>query len=232
MNKIAVVTGGATGLGYCITEELLKNGISVCIIGRREHKLLEAQMLLAKEYGDKIRYACGDISDESFVSDFYTGLTKEGSYVQYLINCAGTGKFGPARENNRQMIDAALDGSLIGLILMSSGVLDYMKDDGGYIVNIMSTAALRGKPNETVYCAAKWGARGFTEALKEAVKGTGTKVIGVYPGGMNTDFWSPECGMSLDTSKLMNPKDVAEVIVHAVLERNNMYVSDITIDRK
>lgn len=232
MKKIALVTGGGSGLGYCLSEELLKTGMDVCIVGRRENKLCEAQKELQKQYGDRIQYAAGDISDEDFVKNLFLKLSDNGNYVQYLFNCAGTGQFGPAEENNRKMIDIAFDASLIGLILMSSSAVKHMKDEGGVIVNIMSTAALRGKADETVYCAAKWGARGFTEALKEAVKGTKTKVIGVYPGGMNTEFWSPECGMTLDTAKLMNPREVAEVIVHAVMERNNMYVSDLTIDRK
>lgn len=232
MKKIAVVTGGGSGLGYCLSMELLKQGMDVIIIGRQENKLRETQKRLCKNWGDKIRYIVGDISDESFVTKLYSNLVKDGYYVQYLFNCAGTGRFGPAEENNRKMIDIAFEASLIGLILMSSKVIEFMKEDGGTIVNIMSTAALKGNPNESVYCAAKWGARGFTEAIKAATKGTNIKVIGVYPGGMNTDFWSPECGMSPDVTKFMNPEEVAEEIVHAVLEKKSMYVSDLTIDRR
>lgn len=232
MKKIALVTGGATGLGYCIAEEFLKSGIDVCIVGRREHKLIEAKNTLEKTYGIKVQYAAGDIADETFVKDLYAKLAGSNEYVQYLVNCAGTGQFGPAENNTRQMIDIALEASLIGLILMSSKAVTSMKENGGFVVNVMSTASLKGKANETVYCAAKWGARGFTEALKEVTKGTKVKVIGVYPGGMKTDFWSPECGVNMDASQFMEPQEVAETIVHAVLERKSMYVSDLTIDRK
>lgn len=232
MKKIAIVTGGGSGLGYCLSEEILKHGIDVLIIGRQESKLCETQKLLGKIYGDKIRYIVGDISDECFVAKLYSDLEKDNYYVQYLFNCAGTGRFGPAEENNRKKIDIAFEASLIGLILMSSNAIKSMKEDGGIIVNIMSTAALKGNPNESVYCAAKWGARGFTEAIKAATKGTKTKVLGVYPGGMNTDFWSSECGMVPDVTKFMNPAEVAEEIVHATLEKKSMYVSDLTIDRR
>lgn len=232
MEKIAVVTGGGSGLGYCLSEEILKQGIGVLIIGRRENQLREAQKNLSKSYGDKVRYIVGDISDECFVAKIYSDLEKDNYYVQYLFNCAGTGRFGPVEENNRKKIDIAFEASLIGLILMSSNAIKSMKVDGGMIVNVMSTAALKGNPNESVYCAAKWGARGFTEAIKAATKGTKTKVLGVYPGGMNTEFWSSECGMAPDVTKFMNPEEVAEEIVHAVLERKSMYVSDLTIDRR
>ena len=227
MKDIAIVTGGGTGLGYALAAELVKEGLEVCIVGRRQEVLEQANAAL----GADVLCAAGDIADEVFVKDLYAGLDAQGKRVRYLFNCAGTGRFGAPEQNTRAMIDEAFDASLIGLILMSSNVLPYMQA-GGTIVNIMSTAALRGKPKETVYCAAKWGARGFTEALKEAVKGTPVNVIGVYPGGMNTDFWSPECGASMDCSKFMDPRDVAEVIVHAVRQRPGMSVSDLTIDRK
>ena len=232
MKKIALITGGGTGLGYSIGEELLKKGMDICIIGRRENKLQDAQTQLQQKYGDKVQYIAGDIADEQFVKNVFSKLASEENYVQYLFNCAGTGQFGPAEENTRKMIDIAFDASLIGLILMSSSAMKYMKEEGGTIVNIMSTAALLGKPNESVYCAAKWGARGFTEAIKAATKGTKIRVIGAYPGGMATEFWSEDCGVTLDISNFMNPSEVAELIVHTALERKGMCVSDITIDRK
>lgn len=232
MKKIAVVTGGGSGLGFCLSEALLKREMDVYIIGRQKSKLQKAQAELSQIYGNKIQYIAGDISDEAFVKNMYLGLEKNNNYVQYLFNCAGTGQFGPAEDNNREMIDIAFNASLIGLILMSSHALKLMKESGGTIVNIMSTAALKGNPNESIYCAAKWGAKGFTEAIKAATKGTKTKIVGVYPGGMNTGFWRPECGMVPDVTKFMDPKEVAEEIVSSVLERKTMYVSDLTIDRR
>lgn len=232
MKNIALVTGGATGLGYCLAEELLKNGLDVCIVGRRENKLAEAKEKLVNAYGEKVQYFVGNISDEDFVAELYASLEAKEEHVQYLFNCAGTGQFGPVENNTRKMIDIALDASLIGLILMSSKAVTHMKEAGGSIINIMSTASLKGKPGETVYCAAKWGARGFTEALREAVKGTKTKVISVYPGGMATDFWAPECGIEMNTSKFMSPAEVAQTIINATLEKNSLYVSELTIDRK
>ena len=232
MKKDAVVTGGSSGLGYCLSEELLKQQIDVFIIGRQEKKLYEAQLKLSNSYGSMIHYITGDVSDEVFVKNLYLKLEHDEYYVQYLFNCAGTGRFGPVEENNREQIDIAFNASLIGLILMSSNAIKFMKQNGGMIVNIMSTAALKGNPNESVYCAAKWGARGFTEAIKAATKGSNIKVLGVYPGGMNTEFWSDECGMIPDLKKFMNPEEVAKEIVHAALEKKSMYVSDLTIDRR
>ena len=225
MKKLAIVTGGSSGLGLCLSKELIKHGYDIYIIGRDRIKLQNAKkelMQLAKN--NEVQYTVGDVSDETFVKQLFEKIQKQSLELKYLFNCAGEGQFGPAEENTRAQIDTAFAASLIGLMLMSSNALKLMKVSGGIIVNIMSTAALKGNPNESIYCAAKWGARGFTEAIKAATKGSNIKVISVYPGGMNTAFWKPECGQMPDISKLMNPAEVAEEIVTAITEKTSMYV--------
>jgi short-subunit dehydrogenase len=93
---------------------------------------------------------------------------------------------------------------------------------------------IKGNKNEALYCAAKWGERGYTESLKAAYKGTTVKVIGVYPGGMNTDFWNESRDYVSEEKAMtfMNPKDVAEVILDNVTNYKNLNVADIMIERK
>ena len=95
----------------------------------------------------------------------------------------------------------------------------------------MSTSALIGRAEETIYCAAKWGARGYTEALRTELKGTRRNIIAVYPGGMKTDFWKI-IGKDKNISSFMEPAAVAIKIVNAVLDSDKMLVTDITINRK
>jgi short-subunit dehydrogenase len=95
----------------------------------------------------------------------------------------------------------------------------------------MSTSALFGRAEETIYCAAKWGARGYTEALRTELKGTKRNIIAVYPGGMRTDFWKIP-GQNRDIISFMDPAEVASGIVNAVIVSDKMLVTDITINRK
>src|SRR5205809_655464 len=78
-------------------------------------------------------------------------------------------------------------------------------------------AAEVGKPNETVYCAAKWGARGYSEALRAEAKGTKLRVMTAAPGGMNTPFWPQP------RPDFMDPREVASVIVDAIHRKVNVY---------
>ena len=106
-----------------------------------------------------------------------------------------------------------------------------MKESGGTIMNVMSTAATVGKPNESIYCASKWGAKGFTESLRLETKGTKIKVIAVYPGGIQTPFWSEKCGMNPDTSKFMKPDELAKTLTDTLLDKQTLYVADIVINK-
>ena len=101
------------------------------------------------------------------------------------------------------------------------------------IVNIMSSAALRGNKQEAVYCATKWGERGYTESLKVAYKGTSVKIVGIYPGGINTDFYKDSRDyVSLQKQQsFMNPNDVAKVICENIFSDLNLNVADIFIER-
>lgn len=107
-----------------------------------------------------------------------------------------------------------------------------MKVHGGKIVNILSTAALRGNVNESLYCAAKWGARGYTESLKATYKNTNIKVVSVCQGGMNTGFWDENRNYvpKEKSNGWMNPKDVAKTIFDNITNEK-LNVSEIVIER-
>ena len=227
MRNISIVTGGASGLGLELTRELVSKGIDGCIIGRTAEKIDRA----IAEIGKSVVGYCGDLCDEAFIKAVFYDLACKGYYVDYLYNCAGCGIFGAPVDMNLEKIQTVMDSNVVGLMCISYEACRCMTE-GGTIINIMSTAGLKGNAGETTYCASKWAVRGFTEAMKAYYKGKNIHIIGVYPGGMNTPFWTPECGLNPDVSKFMDPSEVAKVIVFNVLERKTSYTADITIERK
>ncbi|MEW6619431.1 MAG: SDR family oxidoreductase [bacterium] len=232
MHKIALVTGGSSGLGYEIAKCLLENGYNVCITSRLDSKLNRAISKLSSiSSSAQLHSYIANVGNENDVSKLFQYITENNFEVDMVFNVAGMGLFGDPDSVSKEMIDKVFEANLVGTILLSSYALKVMKDKGGIIVNIMSTAAHTGKPQESVYCAAKWGARGYTEAIQAATKGTPIKVIAVYPGGMNTPFWTEDCGLSVDTSKFMNPYDVARIIVDMVITKDSAIATEIIINR-
>ncbi len=201
--------------------KLFKENYQVISISRTKRKELAG-----------VKYFYGSIADEQFVKSVYKQLSKEYN-IKYLINNAGVGRFGAPTTNDAKKIDTVVEGVLKGTILNTTYAIPLMQECGGKIVNIMSTAALKGNPNESLYCACKWGARGYTESLKAFYKGSNIKVIGVYPGGINTPFWNKnrDCWSKEVTDTFMDADKLAKVVYDAVTNED-LTVSDITIDRK
>ena len=233
MTKVSIISGGASGLGFEIAAHLAKNGNNIVLLGRDEAKLAMASKQLreinSNIFVETLKCNIGSEHDVKSVEDY---LSKNNLVVEYLFNNAGIGLFAPADKVNSEMIDRVFEANVKGMILLTSLILRATpKEEELTIVNIMSTSALVGRAEETVYCAAKWGARGFTEALRVELKGTKRNIIAVYPGGMQTDFWKIQ-GENKDISGFMNPALVAEKIVNAVILSDKTLVTDITINRK
>jgi len=199
----AIVTGGTSGLGAAIAELLRSRGKRVITVSRRESADV-----------------AGDASKRETAQ---RAVDAAGDDVDLLVNCAGIGIYGPAGSYDDEAIAAMIGSNLVATIVFCEALAPRFMRDGGTIVNVLSTAALAGKPNETVYCAAKWGARGYTEALRAEAKGTKLRLISVAPGGMDTPFW-PE-----RRAGFMDAREVAAVIVDAVDRRVN--VAELVISR-
>jgi short-subunit dehydrogenase len=233
MKKISVISGGTSGLGLEIANLLIKTGKNVLILGRNNEKLAEASSRLKKASenlsAESLICNIGKEEDVMKVGEF---LNRNSFTVEYLFNNAGMGLFTKAQNSTSLLIDTIFEANLKGMILLTSEILRLTpEEDELTIVNIMSTSALLGRAEETIYCAAKFGARGYTEALRTELKGTKRNIIAVYPGGMKTDFWKIP-GQNRDISTFMDPVEVAEKIVNAVIVTDKMLVTDITINRK
>jgi len=233
MKKVSVISGGTSGLGLEIAELLVKSGKNVLILGRNREKIDEASTRLKKSAKNNLAGSliC-NIGKEEEIRNIGDYLTKNKLSVDYLFNNAGLGLFTKADSTTSAMIDRVFEANLKGMILLTSEILRLTPEEEELtIVNIMSTSALLGRAEETIYCAAKWGARGYTEALRTELKGTKRNIIAVYPGGMRTNFWKIP-GQNRDISGFMDPAEVAAKIVNAVVITDNMLVTDITINRK
>lgn len=229
----SLITGGTSGLGYELAKKLVKIGKNIIIMGRDEEKLNNSLKELKNISCDvKIVGVKIDISKLSEVDKFFLDLKTDNIEIEHLYNNAGKGFYGSVEELREDDISSILNSNLVGLINMTSRVIIHMKnlEQKCRIINILSTAALVGKKNETIYNAAKWGAKGFLESVRDEVRGGNIEVIIFYPGGMNTPFWN-DINSGYNFSTFMKAEDVAEEIVHTSLN-NKMLVSDVVINRR
>ena len=203
--SVALVTGGTSGLGAAVASLLRERGMQVVTVSRRESADV-----------------AGDASHADTVQRAIEAAERLGA-LTLLVNCAGVGIYGPAGSYDEASIRRIFDANLTSMILFCDALFPHFARDGGTIVNVLSTAAIAAKPKESVYSAAKWGARGYTEVLKAEAKGTKARVISVAPGGMQTPFWPEE------REGFMDPREIARVIVDAIERPVN--VNAIVIER-
>ncbi len=227
MNDIIIITGGASGLGFELIKQSLEKGLIVCNIDKNTEKMSK----LANDFKENYKGFCGDISDEKFITNAINEIKNMGN-IKVLINNAGEPSFKIPTEYTKEDIEKCFKG-LQGMIIVSTQVLKAKEEKDVKIVNIMSSAALRGNKQESVYCATKWGERGYTESLKVAYKGTSVKIIGVYPGGINTNFYkdSRDYVSEEKQNTFMDPTEVANTIMENIFSTNNLTVVDIIIER-
>ena len=226
--KIAIVTGSALGLGYELASQLIAKGWLVAGIDFNAERQVE---LSAQWPAESYRAFVGDITDEAFVKESVASIAALG-HIDLLINNAGQPSFKVPTAYEAADIDKCLKG-LKGMILWTVETLKACGERDVKIAQIMSTAATRGNANESVYCATKWGEKGYTKSLQAAYKGTSVKVVAVYPGGIDTAFYrdSRDYVSEAKQHTFMQPGPLAEVILFNLINEANLTVTDIEINR-
>lgn len=165
--KVAVVTGGATGIGRGIAEGLAEAGASIVIGSRRLEKCRAACSDIGKRAAvDTLPLRC-DLSDQGSIRKFVDEIIDQMGHIDILVNNAGTIEEKPILDMQEAVWDRMLDTNLKGVFRMSRAVVRNMIDrgKGGRIINVASTAGVIAWPKMSAYCASKGGCIQLTKVM-------------------------------------------------------------------
>lgn len=222
-DKTVVITGGSDGLGFSLAKLFVSKGSKVVIIGRNKDRLDKA----VKELGGVTKDYIADVSNLKQIQSIAEDLKE----VDVLINNAGIWIEGQVADNTEEEISRAIDINLKGVIYTTKAFLPLLKKPTeSHILNISSTSGLKGRDNQAVYVATKFGVTGFTESLKLDLASSNIKVSGFYPGGMHTSLFE-KVGKPKNNEDWMDTNKVAEIIVF-MLERDISMVMDHVVLNK
>ncbi|WP_442857373.1 SDR family NAD(P)-dependent oxidoreductase [Bacillus sp. FJAT-42315] len=219
--KNCVITGGGSGLGKELALIYSQKGYHVHIIGRYAEKLaavkqeIESTEGLASVYQLDLR---NPAEIERLAQHFQTSAKK----VEFLINNAGIGIFGPFEEIDPDDLETTFETNVYAPIMMTKAFLPLMSENGR-VINIISTAGLRGKKNEAIYSASKFALRGFTQSMQQEFADSSIKFVAAYMGGMNTPFWEHSTHIT-DASRLKKAAEVAQKIVVEAAEKTEIMI--------
>jgi NAD(P)-dependent dehydrogenase (short-subunit alcohol dehydrogenase family) len=185
----AVVTGGSRGIGAAIGAELARAGATVTLISRNAKALGDQAESLRKESGAKVGFAECDVTDGSAIRKAIANAAKESGPVTILVNNAGAAEGAPFAKMTREIWDRMISVNLTSAFLFCAEVVPQMLTTRrGRVVNVSSSAGLRGYKTMTAYCAAKHGVIGLTRALALETAKHGITVNAVCPSYTDTQL--------------------------------------------
>jgi 3-oxoacyl-[acyl-carrier protein] reductase len=222
----ALITGASRGIGFAVAQRLGQLGARVALCGRHQDTLDQACERLRDEGTDALAIQA-DVSRSDHVSSLAEKTLAHFGAVDFLVNNAGIGRFGPVLDFNESDWDTVLDTNLKGVFLVSCALAPAMISRGrGHIVNISSLAGKNFFAGGSLYCASKWGLLGLTYCMAEDLRAHGIRVTAICPGSVATEFGHPS---SKNAKKMLQPHDIAHAVEMVLTAEPQNFISEVVM---
>jgi NADP-dependent 3-hydroxy acid dehydrogenase YdfG len=225
---IVWVTGASRGIGAAIARAFAADGAHVVLTGRDVRALQRNARQIRKLGGAASTVRC-DVEQEKSVSLAYKTISKKFRKVDVLVNNAGVTFFKTFEKTTVKDFDHVMATNLRGVFLCTKSVLPAMVSRGnGFIINILSVSATTTFKNSSAYAATKAGVLALSRSLRAEVRKRGVRVIDILPGAVETEMWNRDERKKYH-NKMMQPEDVAEVVVSVIRQPKRVLTEEIVI---
>lgn len=228
--RIAVVTGASGGIGRAIASALAAQGVSLCLTGRDPERLRRVADELAPG-GVRPSMVAADLGSDDGIHALVTAVEALGR-VDVLVHCAGALRLGDVAAAGHADLDELYRVNLRAPYLVTKELLPLLVDAKGQIVFVNSSAGLRGGAENVLYAATKSALRTLADGLRDRVNALGVRVLSVFPGRTATAMQQRVRafeGERYDAEALLQPSDVAAVVVHALTLPRTAEVTDLMV---
>jgi len=223
--RVALVTGGGSGIGLAIAQAFRARGMGVAICGRDRGRLERAAAAL----GEGALAVPADVSDEKQVAALFARVSDYFGGLDVLVNNAGVGSWGPIEGVTAQEWDRVQGTNLRGAFLCARAAWGVLKvRGGGAIINIGSVASKEGFGEGAVYSASKFGLLGLSESLREEGIPFGIKVTAICPGYVATPMVARS---GVPPEEMIRPEDVAATCLYLLSLSRMVSVPEVVLRR-
>ncbi len=228
-DRVAVVTGGSSGIGFAVAEALGRAGCRVATCARDPGRLEEARDRLRRT-APEVLAVTADVSRREDVERFAARVREELGPADVLVNNAGTARFGRFLDLTADDFDDVFAVNVRGVFLCSRAFVPEMVERGdGVIVNVSSLAGKNAFPKGAVYAASKHAVMGLSKSMMLDLRGDGVRVLTVCPGSVDTRFFDGQEHVRPDRGRLLQAAEVAHLVVEAVRLSDRGTVSEVEI---
>jgi NAD(P)-dependent dehydrogenase (short-subunit alcohol dehydrogenase family) len=189
--KIAVITGGSSGIGLATAKRFVNEGAYVFITGRRQSELDAA----VSEIGHNATGVQGDVSRLADIDKLYAAVKKQKGKLDIVFANAGTGAFAPLEQISEEHFDKQFNVNVKGLLFTVQKALPLLQPGGSIVLNA-SIVSITGSPNLSVYSATKAAVRSFARTWSVDLKERKIRVNAISPGVIPTPGYNTSLGMT------------------------------------
>jgi 3-oxoacyl-[acyl-carrier protein] reductase len=228
-NKNALITGAGKGIGKAIAIALAKEGVNVILVSRTASDLDQVAAIIT-ELGAKALPLTADVSDIDSITKAVARGLEEFKTIDILINNAGIAAFGKFLEVDPKVWERIIQINLMGTYYTTRAVLPHMMERRtGDIINISSTAGMKGNAKTSAYSASKYAVLGLTESLMQEVRKYNIRVTALTPSTVATEM-AKELKLTSGLGKNeMQAEDVAELIISTLKLNRRVFIKDAGI---
>jgi NADP-dependent 3-hydroxy acid dehydrogenase YdfG len=238
MQKIVLITGATSGIGYSCAEKFAEQGHRLILTGRRGERLSEIAGSLKEKYSVEVLPLVFDVRQKAEVNQAIENLPDAWSEIDILVNNAGLAVgMSTIQEGETDDWERMIDTNVKGLLYISRAVLPGMVErKRGHVVNIGSIAGKEVYPNGGVYCASKHAVDALTKGIRIDTVKHGIKVTQVAPGAVETEFSVVRFKGDKDRADAvykgfepLHPENIAEVVAFVTSLPSNVNINDLVI---
>lgn len=230
-NQVAVITGASSGIGKAIAIALAEQQATLCLIGRRADAL-EAVSEAVRQRGATNQTYCVDLTLDEKVWEFAERLQQSFGRVDILIHSAGSISFGDMTSAPVSDLDVQFRANVHAPYVLTQALLPMLRIQRGQIVFINSTSGLTTRPGVGQFSSTQHALKALADTLRDEVNAEGVRVMSVYPGRTATPrqakIFELE-GRPYRPERLMQPEDIASVVINALALSSTAEVTDIKI---
>ena len=234
--KVCVITGAGSGIGRALALALAETGAHLALSDIDADGLAQTKALLPTS--NHIMSDILDVSEAQAIPQYAAKVEQALGPADYVFNVAGIARIGSFEQTPIESFERVIDVNLYSVVRMTKAFLGQLKQTQGGVVNISSIFGIIGFPGQVEYCTAKFGVRGFSEALATEMEPHGVSVTSVHPGGVATNIAKnaavdampagelsrKQMNVDFDKAAITSAQDAAQIILRGTAKKKRRVI--------